>query len=380
MILSLAMAHKTELRIACLEPWFGGSHRSFLETYAARSRHRVELHGLAARHWKWRQEASGWELARRLEGAPVPDVLLASDYVDLPRLFGFLGPAWSRVPAALYFHENQLTYLDGGRVDHTHGFSNVLSAVRADAVLFNSAFHREDFARAARDLLGKLPRPSPRAELARALEGSEVVPPLPDLGSIPPGAGPGEGAPLRVAFPHRLEADKDPVGFLEAMGRARERAGAAIELVVLGSDPGRATPEVRAALERHGELLLHVGRARTRETYAHWLGSCDVVVSTATHEFFGVAVVEAMAAGCTPLLPPRLAYPEVVGGAFAGPAVGGLTGDLVGSVAELAARPGPVRGGPARGRARAAAMGFDAVSGGWVERLDTLLERLVPGP
>ena len=40
------------------------------------------------------------------------------------------------------------------------------------------------------------------------------------------------------------------------------------------------------------------------------LSWADCIVSTAHHEFFGLAVVEA-AAGCLPLLPPRLAYPEL---------------------------------------------------------------------
>jgi glycosyltransferase involved in cell wall biosynthesis len=38
----------------------------------------------------------------------------------------------------------------------------------------------------------------------------------------------------------------------------------------------------------------------------------DIVISTAWQENFGIAVVEAMAHGCLPLLPDRLSYPEIL--------------------------------------------------------------------
>lgn len=56
---------------------------------------------------------------------------------------------------------------------------------------------------------------------------------------------------------------------------------------------------------------MHVGEPGSREAYARLLASADVAVSTARNEFFGVAMMEACYAGCTPLVPDRLAYPEL---------------------------------------------------------------------
>jgi glycosyltransferase involved in cell wall biosynthesis len=49
------------------------------------------------------------------------------------------------------------------------------------------------------------------------------------------------------------------------------------------------------------------------DDYAEALAASDVVVSTAWQETQGIAVIEAIRAGCDPLLPDRLSYPEVLG-------------------------------------------------------------------
>lgn len=38
----------------------------------------------------------------------------------------------------------------------------------------------------------------------------------------------------------------------------------------------------------------------------------DLIISTANHEFFGISILEAIAAGAYPVLPKMLAYPEVL--------------------------------------------------------------------
>jgi len=57
--------------------------------------------------------------------------------------------------------------------------------------------------------------------------------------------------------------------------------------------------------------VVHFGYADAAQ-YKALLRRADVVVSTALHEFFGIAVVEAIYCGCYPVLPHRLSYPEII--------------------------------------------------------------------
>ena len=90
------------------------------------------------------------------EGA---DVILASDYLDLASLAGMLPPRLSRIPRAVYFHENQLTYplpAEDER-DYQFGFTNITSCLSAGLVIFNSRYHRDSFLDAVDALLRKMP-------------------------------------------------------------------------------------------------------------------------------------------------------------------------------------------------------------------------------
>ena len=67
--------------------------------------------------------------------------------------------------------------------------------------------------------------------------------------------------------------------------------------------------EMRPLLESHiGEW----GMVESDTDYQKLLQESHVVLSTTLHEFQGLAVLEAVASGCIPLVPDRLAYPEFI--------------------------------------------------------------------
>ena len=119
------------------------------------------------------------------------------------------------------------------------------------------------------------------------------------------------GGPPLVIWNHRWEFDKNPAAFFAALDAALAR-GAEFRLALLGENFQVVPKEFEAARERYGARIVQYGHVEDRAAYLAWLRRGDIVVSTAEQENFGMSVVEAMALGCLPLLPRRLAYPEIV--------------------------------------------------------------------
>ena len=64
--------------------------------------------------------------------------------------------------------------------------------------------------------------------------------------------------------------------------------------------------------QRFADRIDHFGFEPDRQRYWEHLARADWVLSTARHEYFGIAVAEALLAGCLPWLPQRLSYPELL--------------------------------------------------------------------
>lgn len=311
-------------RLLLLEPYFAGSHRSWAKGLAAHSAWQVRLAGLPGRFWKWRMHASALTLARRWRETEPPQAILASSMLDLAVFLG-LTRTWSAaVPAIYYAHETQLTYPQAppeaswdasrqrraARDDRAYALVNLRSMLAADEVWWNSAYHRDSFLGGLPGFLAGFPDHQERGAAARIAARSRVLPVGLDTAFLdaarPAHRRPG---PVRLLWNHRWEHDKGP-DRLEWLMDALAEHGADVQLVLLGERFGATPPSLAALLERHGPRVTQAGFVADRLAYAHLLWQSDIVLSTARHDFFGVAVAEAMACGCLPILPRDLAYPE----------------------------------------------------------------------
>jgi glycosyltransferase involved in cell wall biosynthesis len=317
------------MKILLIEPYYGGSHRAWAEGYAAHSRYDVTLLTLPARFWKWRMQGGALTLAEQARGLTFhPDVILASDMLNLPAFLGLTRDVFSDVPTALYCHENQLTYPfpPGEKRDLTYGMINWLSMLAADRVLFNSHYHLEDWFDELPRLLKYFPDHTHTHRIAEVQAKSEVLPVGCDLRRLDPASNiqhptsnvqhptsnnqyPISNIPL-LLWNQRWEYDKDPDTFFRALYTLVEE-GLDFQVVLAGKSHRQTAPEFEAARERLGARVVHFGHAGEAQ-YAALLRQSNLVVSTAIHEFFGIAVIEAIYSGCFPVLPCCLTYPEII--------------------------------------------------------------------
>ena len=299
------------MRFLFLEPFFGGSHRYFAEGLQRFSRHEIDLIHLPARFWKWRMRGAALYFIRQISNLKAYDGLIASSMMSLS---DFKALAGSNCPPVLtYFHENQLTYPlhELERRDFHFGLTHLYAILTADRVYFNSHYHRTRFMDALTDVLKLVPDVQTDAALATAQSRSGVLPlgvaaELTATDGIEP-----LSRPAWILWNHRWEYDKRPELFLAGLRELVER-GYDFRVRILGQRFREEHPVLQELRELLGPRLHDAGFPKDRARYFALLKECDIVVSTAIHEYFGHGVLEAIRAGAYPVLPNDLAYPELI--------------------------------------------------------------------
>ena len=322
------------MRIVLLNAYSAGSHAQWangmvreLPLAAGRvgTEAVVEALTLPGRHWKWRMHASALTFVERMEEQGVLnaaiDVFIVTDMMDVAQLRAALPPSHREVPIVLYFHENQLTFPEHPERpalewDRHYAFMNVMGARLADAVWFNSGYHRTLFLEALPDFMRALPKPRPLDVFQRLKAKSRVVPigieaDVFEAGERKASGLFGEGPPV-VVWNHRWEYDKGPAAFLDILERADDE-GVQFRLAMLGQSFAQIPEAFDRIRSRFGDRLVRWGHLDSRSEYVEHLASSDVALVTAHHDFFGISVLEAASAGVHIVAPRELAYPEHFG-------------------------------------------------------------------
>lgn len=311
------------MKILLLEPFFIGSHQQWAEGLAAHSSHEIKILSLPGRHWKWRMYGGAVSLAEQFLASDFqPDLLLATDMLDLTTFLSLTRKRTAHLPTAIYFHENQITYpwspTDADvqlQRNNQYGFLNYTSALTADRIFFNSDYHRQSFLGALPAFLKQFPDYQEAHLVEKIAAKSEVL----YLGMNLKKFDKFEEDTLNespiLLWNHRWEYDKNPTAFFETLFKLAEE-GIDFKLIVLGESYKKMPPIFKIAKKKLADKLLHWGYAKTFEEYAKWLWRADILPVTSNQDFFGGSVVEAMYCHCWPILPKRLAYREHIPQAF----------------------------------------------------------------
>ncbi|XP_056245810.1 glycosyltransferase-like domain-containing protein 1 [Seriola aureovittata] len=342
--------------ILLLEAFYGGSHKQLIDLLKENI-DGCSVFTLPAKKWHWRARTSALYFSQNVPASTSYRVLFSSSVLNLCELVA-LRPDLARLKKVLYFHENQLVYpvrKDQDR-DFQYGYNQILSCLVSDVVVFNSLFNMDSFLSSISSFIKKIPdhRPSGLDQLIRPKcvvlnypvqfpDVSRLLPkpklvlqqqnrpeepqtprceehqqdphqstsePRPDQNPVPEEDSEDRVRPLHIVWPHRWEHDKNPELFFSTLLKLKDKH-LHFHLSVLGetfTDVPEIFSEARRLLDSH---ILNWGFQSSKDDYLRVLCEADVVVSTADHEFFGVAMLEAVHCGCFPLCPKALVYPEI---------------------------------------------------------------------
>ncbi|KAF5899161.1 glycosyltransferase-like domain-containing protein 1 isoform X1, partial [Clarias magur] len=365
------------MSVLLVDAFHGGSHKQLTDLLQA-GLSDCAVYTLPAKKWHWRARTAALHFMQAIPSSPLYRVLFTSSVLNLAELVA-LRPDLAVLKKILYFHENQLIYpvRKSQERDFQYGYNQILSCLVADVVLFNSAFNMNSFLSSISSFMKTMPdhRPKGLEQLIRpkcrvlyfpvsfpdvtsflpehklllrqnqsqsaiSSQDSHKHPEIAPVGStmsqnekeqrhgydaeepehqaaskLSPDPERATPRPLHIVWPHRWEHDKDPELFFQTLLKLTERE-LSFEVSVLGetfTDVPEIFSEAKERLARH---IRHWGFMPSKEDYLRTLCQADVVVSTAKHEFFGVAMLEAVHCGCYPLCPNALVYPEIFPGSY----------------------------------------------------------------
>ena len=213
------------MKILLLDPFFTGSHKQWACAYQQASQHEVEILSLPGRHWKWRMHGGAVQLAQDfLQLNFNPDLILATDMLDLSTFIALSKNKLKQTQIALYFHENQITYPWSPKDqdiqlqrNNQYGFINYTSALVADHVFFNSNYHQNSFINSLPDFLKQFPDYRGLENITMIKQKSSVLPLGINLKPFDKFNRTTKNEIPVLLWNHRWEYDKNPEDFYDAL-------------------------------------------------------------------------------------------------------------------------------------------------------------------
>lgn len=248
------------LNILLIEPKYSGARKRWADGLKQFSKHSIEISTTPASNVN-------------------PDLILATDSADVSTLA-------KDVPVAIYVHENL----------------KPASAAIAKHIFFASQYLYDVHIAEQPEIKDK------SSVLQYALN---LVP----LATYKPAK---IEKPMRavVLWNHAWNEDSNPEQFFNALIEIAEERGLDFKLIVLGKQGKSHPPIFDTAKEKLADKILHWGYVEREEEYAKWLWLADVLPLTATQDFNGASVLEAMYCNVVPYLPKRLLYPKLIPAAY----------------------------------------------------------------
>lgn len=303
------------MNILAVEPFYSGSHKAFLKGLKEHSGYNIIPVNLSYKGWKWRMHGDSVALAGMVnEIKEEIDLLFVSSMTNLPAFLALTNPRFAGTPKIMYMHENQFTQPipENEERDLTYCYINYLSMLAADRLIFSSNFHKEDFMKALPAFLENYPDDKHYYTIDKIAEKSLVMYPGLDLKRFDaqPDTRKSNKSPA-IVWNQRWQFDRNPAMFFRVLNRLND-IDLKFDLILAGDTQHEKPEEFEKAWERYGRHITHFGYVENKKNYSKLLHSGDIVVSTATYEFFCVAIMEAIYCGCHPLVPNRLHYPELI--------------------------------------------------------------------
>ena len=305
------------MNILYIEPYYVGSHKQWIESYSNASKHSIDIISLKASKWKWRMHGGAITLAYEFKKLNKKyDLIISSDYLNLPVFRSYCRKEISATPIITYFHENQLSYPwppydedNKLKRDLHYHFINYSTSLVSDWNLFNSKYHMDIYFDYLKKYLKKMPDLNNMSSINEIVNKSDVLHLGCNLqrfsrdklrkGIIP-----------TILWNHRWEYDKNPELFFNTLFKIQKQ-NIDFKLIIIGKSFERCPDIFHTAKKILKDNIIQFGFCDSFEDYNRFLNMSDILPITSNQDFFGISAVEGVYCGSYPLLPSNLSFPEI---------------------------------------------------------------------